>query len=876
MALSHDSQGFLVGSSVTLEELASDIGDIRDDIRAMRRALQAREAGRAARRSGDSAVMVPAGRSSSRTKLTTDAAVVEPAARGSRPAAVTVIRDASGRFTSTGDKPSSSSSGRPGTEPDTRSGLSNSAAAGIGNRVAAAVTSAMRGTTHADVSAKAFQEIIEPVGRGFGIVRDNYRHVSEVTPSTLMSPRGNSADKWMRRDARLTARNTTLIARAADAFHRVALRRLKGIEERPEGKKDGGGLWGLLATIPAALAAIPKLLTKLLGGAINSAIGLLRGALVRLGLLSAAKNAGVDAVIPGGSPKAPKPWGKNAPGLRGNRLMRLARVALSRGGKFLKPAAKIAGAVGKRIPVLGSLLALGLGAMESSDIEADTSLSRDQKNAKQGKNWGRVAGGIGGAAGGAAIGTLIFPGVGTVIGGVLGAVLGDWLGGNLGEEIGSRFSGFMQAAMPVWNEIKATALGTWDWIKGVATDNFELAAKTWDVGKKLFESIAEKWGNLVTSFAQKIAAFYEGLKSLKVIGPAIQKAEEAAKKVADFSGVVAEVTYESAKKAAGAAKDAAVAAAETQATATMEAVKAAGNVLTELVPKGLQESIQARRNFSDETKAGIVSASAKAGVDPGIVSKIAAFESRFRYDVKAPTSSAYGIGQITDGTWLDLLNSHGAKYNVAGAGTFKKGDPRLAKLRNDKKLQLSMLAELTRENIELGRKLGGTNDDANVYALHNLGAGDARKFLKALKSNPDAAVSSVLRGNVIAGNKSLYGDGSLTLAESYRRMGNYMAEGNAFATEARAAIQPTTINALEAINAPAVTAAPIVPLPKLMSPPPAPKAVAIPEPAKVEIPLGSPPAPAPIVIQQPTPDVGQDVRDRGIAHIVTGGIGYSR
>jgi hypothetical protein len=85
-----------------------------------------------------------------------------------------------------------------------------------------------------------------------------------------------------------------------------------------------------------------------------------------------------------------------------------------------------------------------------------------------------------------------------------------------------------------------------------------------------------------------------------------------------------------------------------------------------------------------------------------------------------------------------------------------------------------MLAEFTRENIGNGARLGGADPVANVYAFHNLGPGDATRFLKALRACPEQPVGRVLSNQVISGNPSLYGDGRRSVAEAYRAMGELL------------------------------------------------------------------------------------------------------
>jgi len=208
---------------------------------------------------------------------------------------------------------------------------------------------------------------------------------------------------------------------------------------------------------------------------------------------------------------------------------------------------------------------------------------------------------------------------------------------------------------------------------------------------------------------------------------------------------------------------------------------------------------QQRQERWNQVKGDIATAAAQAGIDPGVLARIANFESGFntdarpisktsakntvrQFDGRMAISSAHGLGQFLDGTWTDYINKYGKKYGIANAGKLSKAQA--AEYRTDVRLQAAMLAEFTRENVELGKKLGGTDDNANTYALHNLGGGDGRKFLNALKTNPSASVNSIGLGKgVVSGNASLYGDGSISVAEAYRRMGRKMAEGDAFANE---------------------------------------------------------------------------------------------
>lgn len=200
-----------------------------------------------------------------------------------------------------------------------------------------------------------------------------------------------------------------------------------------------------------------------------------------------------------------------------------------------------------------------------------------------------------------------------------------------------------------------------------------------------------------------------------------------------------------------------------------------------------------------------------AGVDVGVMAKIAGFESGFnpearpiartnpenntvrQFDGTMAISSAYGYGQFLDGTWKDMINRYGEKYGVENAAEMTRQQANAPELRQDTRLQAAMLAEFTRENIERASRYGGRDVAANVYAMHNLGEGDGPRFLQALRDRPDARIDSVLSEKVISGNRSLYGDGSRTVAESYSAMGRQMDRYAGFAEEAERGLPSGTL-----------------------------------------------------------------------------------
>ncbi|SEM10672.1 Peptidoglycan-binding (PGRP) domain of peptidoglycan hydrolases-containing protein [Pseudoxanthomonas sp. GM95] len=222
-----------------------------------------------------------------------------------------------------------------------------------------------------------------------------------------------------------------------------------------------------------------------------------------------------------------------------------------------------------------------------------------------------------------------------------------------------------------------------------------------------------------------------------------------------------------------------------------------------------------------EHRQELEAAAKEAGVDVGVMVKIAAFESGFnptarpiavtdpenntvtQFDGTMAVSSAYGYGQFLNGTWQEMINKYGEKYGVQGAADMTRDQANAAGLRQDTRLQAAMLAEFTRENVDRAAQYGGSDVAANVYAMHNLGTGDGPNFLQALRDNPNARADSVLSAKVIAGNPSLYGDGSRSIADSYAAMGQKMDQYSHYAQEAEQGLPSNSVKPSQGTSAPA-------------------------------------------------------------------------
>jgi len=142
----------------------------------------------------------------------------------------------------------------------------------------------------------------------------------------------------------------------------------------------------------------------------------------------------------------------------------------------------------------------------------------------------------------------------------------------------------------------------------------------------------------------------------------------------------------------------------------------------------------------------IKAASARTGVDFAYLLEKAAAESSFKPDAKARTSSATGLYQFIESTWLGMVKNHGHKY---GLGQYadaidnrnRVADPaqrkEILELRKNPEKAALLAAEFARENQNhLERHVGGKIGRTELYFAHFMGASGAAGFLNAMKDSP--------------------------------------------------------------------------------------------------------------------------------------------
>lgn len=195
-----------------------------------------------------------------------------------------------------------------------------------------------------------------------------------------------------------------------------------------------------------------------------------------------------------------------------------------------------------------------------------------------------------------------------------------------------------------------------------------------------------------------------------------------------------------------------------------------------------------------EVVSAIRQASTQTGVDFSYLMQKAETESSFNPQAQAPTSSARGLFQFIDQTWLETVDRHGQAHGLGKAaelitrdsnGEFEVKDPAMRReilaMRDNPRIAAMMAAELAKDNQasleqSLGRKVGNTE----MYMAHFLGAGGAARFLATLDANPHLRAANVMPAAANANQSVFYENGkSLTVDQVYAHFAEKFGEAEA-------------------------------------------------------------------------------------------------
>lgn len=191
---------------------------------------------------------------------------------------------------------------------------------------------------------------------------------------------------------------------------------------------------------------------------------------------------------------------------------------------------------------------------------------------------------------------------------------------------------------------------------------------------------------------------------------------------------------------------------------------------------------------TESVRAAIGRAAERTGVDFTYLFNQAKTESGLDPDARARNSSASGLYQFIDQSWLGVVKQHGAKHGLGWAADAirQRGgrytvDPSMRQavfgLRDQAEPAALMAAEFASDNADgLSRALGRQPSSTDLYFAHFLGLDGAKRFLRAADANPNATAASAFPREARA-NRSIFYTRSgeaRSLGEVYALMGRKM------------------------------------------------------------------------------------------------------
>jgi hypothetical protein len=177
--------------------------------------------------------------------------------------------------------------------------------------------------------------------------------------------------------------------------------------------------------------------------------------------------------------------------------------------------------------------------------------------------------------------------------------------------------------------------------------------------------------------------------------------------------------------------------------------------------------IKIRRHLVDL----IVRASKVVGADPTLLMAVADKESSFSTAVKAQTSSATGLYQFIEQTWLGVIYEFGTKHGLAAdvkligrsgrqfVVTDGSQRQRILDMRREPYISALLAAEmLKRDTLRLERALGRHLTGGEIYLIHFLGPDAAQTFIETMEETPGVKAAELLPKPAQANRPIFYAD----------------------------------------------------------------------------------------------------------------------
>ncbi|KVR05342.1 hypothetical protein WK09_28165 [Burkholderia ubonensis] len=522
-------------------------------------------------------------------------------------------------------------------------------------------------------------------------------------------------------------------------------------------------------------------------------------------------------------------------GRSGGLLSSLFSGALSLGKKGLR-----------RIPLLGALFA-GSSALASIFGGDDPNKTAEQN--RQDRFTGAGSG----------IGALIGGGIGTLVGGPVGTMIGGVLGDKLGEIVG----GWL--ATVDWSKVGAQISDTWNSAVGTLKDDWKAVT---DKLSSITKTIGDTWDALLSG----AKAFLKDKFGIDVDALA-KKVSDVAKPAVDAAKAGVDAVKDAGKAAVDYAKGRAEKMAQPISTATKNVVAAGQGVLEDLIPgyrhsanfdgvkggaalskygsytndeanqirqlkaSGANTSANLKGGMPVDVQAKIVAAATKEGLDPKTMLEFASIESGGNANAISNTG-AIGIFQFTGKTasGVGIKNRFDVDQNIAGG------------------------MKLAKQNAAVLSRAGLAVTPENLYMMHQLGPGAAKEIIKGAANGKNISDLSANTQKAVALN---YGKGSKTAADYLSA--NATALQSRYDTVVGSGI-PVPVVATAAATPATPATPPIVPV----APVPAMPAAPLAQTAQIPVPLNSD-KPLEVRVADDRA-VGQDLQNRRLAQIATGGL----
>jgi len=208
----------------------------------------------------------------------------------------------------------------------------------------------------------------------------------------------------------------------------------------------------------------------------------------------------------------------------------------------------------------------------------------------------------------------------------------------------------------------------------------------------------------------------------------------------------------------------------------------------------------------------------------------AKMESDFNPSAGASTSSAHGLYQFIEQTWLATVKEAGGQVGYGqyadaitktASGDYVVVDPvarrQIMKLRDDPAVSAAMAGVLTQSNsFQLTGKIGRRPTDGELYMAHFMGVGGAAKLINGAVDDPQASAARMFPAAAAAnrpifydkqGNTRTVSEVYAVIAARYDSAAGASATQSALATYGAPAASASAASAVGAAGAPALDSA---------------------------------------------------------------------